>query len=152
MRNMKYIIFILIIIINAKAFAKEVTVDIFFVSSAGSTKVMEFGNILTYRQTEGIASWSDSEGDYGLLECLGNYVTNKDKGTILKNYCKGTNRNKDTFWLIMNRNSNDYEAGIGKSTYIHGTGKFINYKNRICLYGVEIIEGMAVLKQKCKLD
>ena len=45
---------------------------------------MEFGNILTYRQTEGIASWSDSEGDYGLLECLGNYVTNKDKGTIFE--------------------------------------------------------------------
>ena len=132
-------------------FSKEVTIDIFFVSSAGTNKVMQFGDVLTYRQTEGTASWSDSEGDYGLLECLGNYVTNKNDGTTLNNYCKGTNRNKDTFWLIMNRNSNDYEAGIGKSTYLHGTGKFKEYKNIVCLYGVEIIEGMAVLKQKCKL-
>jgi len=138
--------------VNFKAAAKEVTIDIFFVSSAGSNKVMEFGNILTYRQTAGVASWSDSEGDYGLLECLGNYVSNKKDGTILNNYCKGTNRKKDTFWLVMHRNSNEYEAGIGKSTYLQGTGKFKKYENTECLYGVEIIEGMAVLKQKCKLN
>ena len=148
---MRYFIFILIFFFNTICIAKEITIDIFFVSSAGTNKVMKFGEILTYRQTEGIASWSDSEGDYGLLECLGNYVTNKSDGTILNNYCKGTNRNKDTFWLIMNRNSNDYEAGIGKTTYLQGTGKFKKYKNIVCVYGVEIIEGMAVLKQKCKL-
>ena len=148
---MRYFIFILIFFFNTICIAKEITIDIFFVSSAGTNKVMKFGEILTYRQTEGIASWSDSEGDYGLLECLGNYVTNKNDGTILNNYCKGTNRNKDTFWLIMNRNSNDYEAGIGKTTYLQGTGKFKKYKNVVCVYGVEIIEGMAVLKQKCKL-
>jgi hypothetical protein len=51
----------------------------------------------------------------------------------------------------MNRNSNDYEAGIGKTTYLQGTGKFKKYKNVVCVYGVEIIDGMAVLKQKCKL-
>ena len=148
---MRYFIFFLIFFFNTICIAKEITIDIFFVSSAGTNKVMKFGEILTYRQTEGIASWSDSEGDYGLLECLGNYVTNKNEGTILNNYCKGTNRNKDTFWLIMNRNSNDYEAGIGKTTYLQGTGKFKKYKNVVCVYGVEIIEGMAVLKQKCKL-
>tara|TARA_B100001564_G_scaffold295456_1_gene260581 strand:+ start:203 stop:649 length:447 start_codon:yes stop_codon:yes gene_type:complete len=148
---MRYFIFIFIFFLNTICIAKEITIDIFFVSSAGTNKVMKFGEILTYRQTEGIASWSDSEGDYGLLECLGNYVTNKNEGTILNNYCKGTNRNKDTFWLIMNRNSNDYEAGIGKTTYLQGTGKFKKYKNVVCVYGVEIIEGMAVLKQKCKL-
>ncbi len=148
---MRYFILILIFFLNTICIAKEITIDIFFVSSAGTNKVMKFGEILTYRQTEGIASWSDSEGDYGLLECLGNYVTNKNEGTILNNYCKGTNRNKDTFWLIMNRNSNDYEAGIGKTTYLQGTGKFKKYKNVVCVYGVEIIEGMAVLKQKCKL-
>ena len=115
---MRYFIFILIFFFNTICIAKEITIDIFFVSDAGTNKVMKFGEILTYRQTEGVASWSDSEGDYGLLECLGNYVTNKSDGTILNNYCKGTNRNKDTFWLIMNRNSNDYEAGIGKTTYL----------------------------------
>tara|TARA_Y100001935_G_C16875977_1_gene300184 strand:- start:29 stop:481 length:453 start_codon:yes stop_codon:yes gene_type:complete len=132
--------------------AKEVSIDIFFINKGGTNKVMKFGEILTYRQTEGTASWSDSEGDYGLLECMGNYVTNNSDGTILNNYCKGTNRNKDIFWLIMNRNSSDYEAGVGRIKYLHGTGKFKKYKNLECIYGVEIIEGMAVLKQKCVID
>ena len=31
---------------------------------------MEFGDILTYRQTSGTATWNDSEGDYGVLKCM----------------------------------------------------------------------------------
>ena len=149
---MKYFLVFLILTFSAVASTKEITVDIFFVAKAGSNKVMKFGEFLTYRQTEGTASWSDSEGDYGLLECMGNYVTNKTDGTTLNNYCKGTNRNKDTFWLIMKRNSNDYAAGIGRAKYINGTGKFRKYKGLDCIYGIEIIEGMAVLKKKCNFN
>ncbi len=133
-------------------YSKSVTIDIFFITKAGTNKAMEFGDILTYRQTEGTASWSDSEGDYGILECMGNYITNKIEGTILKNYCKGTNRKKDIFWLVMNRNSSNYDAGIGKITYLHGTGKYKKYLNKQCLYAIEMIEGMVVLKQKCELE
>ena len=57
---------------------------------------MKFVNILTYRQTEGIAKKKDSEEDYGLLKCIGNYVTIIDEGTILNNYCQGTNRSIDS--------------------------------------------------------
>ena len=149
---MRYLLTILFFFIHVNVLAKEVTVDIFFISSAGTNKVMTFGDILVYRQTEGTASWADSEGDYGLLECMGNYLIKKNEGTVLNNYCKGTNRQKDIFWLIMKRTSSDYEAGIGKSTYLHGTGKFQDYEGVECIYGVEILEGMAVLKQKCKLN
>ena len=108
---------IIYFIFSCNLLAKEITVDIFS-SDAGTNKVMKFGDILTYRQTEGSATWSDSEGDYGLLKCMGNYVTTEAKGTILNNYCKGTNRDKDSFWLIMNRNSADYELGTGRITYL----------------------------------
>ena len=77
-------------------FTKDITIDIFFVSDAIDNKVMKFGNILTYRQTEGTATWKDSEGDYGLLKCMGNYVTIIDERTILNNYCQGTNRSIDS--------------------------------------------------------
>ena len=49
---------------------------------------------------------------------MGNYVTTKKEGTILNNYCQGTNRNKESFWLIMNRNSDEFEIGVGRITYI----------------------------------
>ena len=143
---------IIYFIFSYNMIAKEITVDIFFSSDAGTNKVMKFGDILTYRQTEGSATWSDSEGDYGLLKCMGNYVTTEAKGTILNNYCKGTNRDKDSFWLIMNRNSADYELGTGRITYLKGTGKFKEYEKFKCIYAVDVTEGLAVVKQKCKLN
>ena len=149
---MKYLFkIIMAYIMSYNLLAKEITIDIFFSLDSGTNKVMKFGDLLTYRQTEGNATWSDSEGDYGLLKCMGNYVTTKSEGTILKNYCKGTNRDKESFWLIMNRNSSDYELGVGKITYLQGTGKFKSYENLECLYAVELTEGLAVLKQKCNL-
>ena len=53
-------------------YAKEITIDIFFVTDAIDNKVMKFGNILTYRQTERTAIWKDSKGDYILLKCMSN--------------------------------------------------------------------------------
>ena len=147
---MKYFVSVIFwYILSLSLLAKEITVDIFFVTEAVNGKVMEFGDMLTYRQTEGTATWTDSEGDYGLLKCMGNYVTTKSKGTILNNYCQGTNRNKESFWLIMNRNSDDYELGVGKSTYIKGEGKFKKYEKFVCIYAVELTDGLAVIKQKC---
>ena len=35
--------------------------------------------------------------------------------------------------------------------YIAGEGKFKEYVNINCLYAVELNEGLAVIKQKCKL-
>ena len=41
---------------------------------------MNFGDKLTYRNTKGTGSWKDSMGDYGIIKCLGNYLSsNKEK-------------------------------------------------------------------------
>lgn len=150
---MKYILNIIIgFFFSLNLISKELTIDIFFVADAIDNKVMKFGDMLTYRHTEGTATWIDSEGEYGLLNCMGNYLTTKSEGTILKNYCQGSNRDKDPFWLVMKRNSSDYELGVGRIKYIKGEGKFKEYENLECLYAIELIEGLAVLKQKCKFD
>ena len=77
---------------------------------------------------------------------MGNYVTNKKEGIILNNYYQGTNRNKESFWLIMNRNSVYFQKGIGRITYIKSEGKFKEYEKFKYLYAVELIEGLVVLK------
>ena len=74
---------------------------------------------LTYRHFKGTASWRDSDGDYGNLKCLGNYVSSKEDRTTLNNYCQGTNKDGDVFWLTMVRKSTDYDRGIGQSEYIY---------------------------------
>ena len=86
------------------------------------------------------------------LECAGNHTIIKDKGTILKNYCKGLNKDGDIFWLMMDRNSMDFDAGIGKITYRKGTGKFDKYEGVECLYAITFLaNGNGTFqKAKCK--
>ncbi len=144
------ILFILFSNFN-KVFSAEFDVDITFLTDAGSSNVMEFGEELTVRQFNGTASWKDNKGDYGTLKCLGNYVSSKKKGTILNNYCKGSNKDEDIFWLIMNRNSTDYDGGVGKSEYIYGEGKFKKLIGVKCIYAIEISKEFSIIKQKCKV-
>ena len=51
------------------------------------------------------------------------YLT-QGKRTTLKNYCKGSNVEDDNFWLIMDRKSDNFDAGIGEIEYVEGNGKF----------------------------
>ena len=64
--------------------------------------------------------------DWGIIECTGSHTLHKKKGAIAKNYCKETNVEDDNFWLIMNRNSNDFDAGIGELKYVR---ELVNLKN-----------------------
>ncbi len=129
----------------------EYPFDITFITDTGQTDVINFGDKLIYNQFKGTASWKDNTGDYSIIKCMGNYVSSEKSGTILNNYCRGVNKHEDKFWLTMNRNSLDYDGGIGKFEYIYGAGKFKNLKNTNCIYVVEISEEFSMLKQKCKI-
>ena len=151
---MKYFILTLLLFVN-NVFSEtkaEYTVDITFIEDAGSEDVMNFENKFTYRNTKATASWKDNSGDYGILKCLGNYMSYEKVGTELNLYCQGSNKEGDVFWLTMKRNSKDYDGGIGKSEYIYGQGKFKKLINAKCIYAVEISKEFSILKQKCKID
>ena len=149
------LIFFLVFFFSLNSFSKdldEFTVDITFVTDAGSQEIINFKNNLTYRNTKGTTSWKDSLGNYGILKCLGNYISSKNLGTNLNLYCQGADKDGDEFELIMKRNSEDYDGGIGRSEYIHGEGKFKKLINTKCIYAVEILEEFSILKQKCKTN
>ena len=69
---------------------------------------MKFGNILTYRQTEGTATWKDSEGDYGLLKCMGNYVRKVNITTEMVGRYLGE-------YVITNKKVQHGAPGVGAS-------------------------------------
>ena len=50
----------------------------------------------------------------------------------------------------MNRNSSDYDGGIGKSEYIYGTGKFKRLIGRKCNLAVKYIEEFSFYRHRCK--
>ena len=74
---------------------------------------MNFNNKLTYRNTKGTASWKDSLGNYGILKCLGNYLSSEKLRNNFKFILSGENKDEDVFWLTMKRNSEDYDGGMG---------------------------------------
>ena len=151
---MKYFILTMLLFVN-NVFSEtkaKYTVDITFITDAGKTDIMNFKNKLTYRNTRRTASWKDSAGNYGILKCLGNYLSSKTLGTSLNLYCQGADKDGDEFELIMKRNSEDYDGGIGKSEYVHGEGKFKKLINTKCIYAVEILNDFSILKQKCKTN
>ena len=123
-------------------------------SNEGDIRVIELPDLLTYRLFYVKSNWKDSLGDWGIIECTGSHTLHKKKGTIVKNYCKGTNVEDDNFWLIMDRNSNDFDAGIGELKYVKGTGKFKKYIGTKCVYAVSHLkEGKgSFIKSKCKFN
>ena len=47
----------------------------------------------------------------------------KNSNAKLLGFCDGKNQDNEKFWLELRRNTEDFDAGIGKSKFIFGTGK-----------------------------
>ena len=148
---MKILISLLLLLIN-NLFSSEFELEIMSATDGSNTTIFNFSDNTTYRHFHSFQNWKDSLGDWGSLECAGNHTIIKDEGTILKNYCKGLNKDGDMFWLMMDRNSIDFDAGVGKIIYRKGTGKFDKYEGVECLYAITFLgNGNGTFqKAKCK--
>ena len=149
---MRNTLFILLMFISDLLYSYDFEVEI--LSNEGDINIVEFADILTYRQFRIKSNWKDNLGDWGVIDCSGNHTVFKNKGTILKNYCKGSNVLGEDFWIIMDRESDNFDAGIGKIEYIKGTGKFKEYKGTKCVYAVSHLplgKG-SFIKSKCNFN
>ena len=113
-----------------------------------------FDDSSSYNLVKGEGPWEDNKGDFGHLNCIGK-TSNINQNSILDMVCSAYDNGGDKFWLKLDRNS-ERDAGIGKVTYIKGTGKFKNYYNFNCVYAVNYLkdgneeERTGFYKQKCK--
>ena len=150
---MKQILFLIIIFFPFNSFASNYEVEFFFTTDDRDFHVMKFTDELTLRQFKTKANWKDSIGNFGVVECMGNHTIFKNDKTILKMYCKEINKRNDNFVIMFERDSENVNVGVGKSTYIHAEGKYKNYKNTKCIYAVNLFENKgSIIKQKCKRE
>ena len=149
---MKIIYFIFLILFYFNLNAYDFELEILSSSDGNNTTIFNFSDNITYRHFHSFQNWKDNLGDWGTLECAGNHTIIKNKGTILKNYCKGTNQEGNIFWLVMDRNSVDFDAGVGKLLFRKGTGKFEKYDGVECVYAIKFSSnGLGSFqKAKCK--
>ncbi len=151
---MKILVLFFFMTLNRVLFSYDFEVEILSIRDKRDLHIFEYSDIITYRQFKGTGNWKDSLGDWGKVECAGNHTIIKGTGTVLKNYCKGTNKDGDIFWLMMDRESNDFDSGIGKIRYEKGTGKFIKYEGAKCVYAITFLprgDG-SFIKSKCNLS
>ena len=127
--------------------------EIFFSSSSYDTDIIEFPNNTKYQQIKNTANWQNTYGDYGILKCLFNvYLGENDSNTRLSGFCDRKNQDNEKFWLEFERNTDDFDAGIGRSKFIFGNGKYKKFIGTQCIYAVKILDDSAFSKHKCKLD
>ena len=90
-------------------------------------------------------------GNYGIIECNSLTEKKKDDLVFLKVICEMSINDGNKIWTILERNSESYNAGIGKSIIIDGTGKFKKLKGISCIYAVTKYQNSSFVKEKCKL-
>ena len=141
------------IFFSYSSFTSDYEVEFFVTVDDRDLDVMEFSDEITLRQFKNNANWKDNAGNYGVVECMGNHTVFKSERTLLKMYCKEINKSNDNFVIMFERDSENFDAGVGKSTYIDAVGKYKNYKNTKCIYAVNQFENKgSIIKQKCNLE
>ena len=99
--------------------------------------------------TEGV--WEDNRGSYGVMSCLISLLTKNNEETQLDGFCEANDDSKDEakFWITLKRNSLE-TSGVGKVTYIAGTGIYKKVIGMSCPYAVTYIQkNYGMIKQKC---
>ena len=150
---MKNILCLIMFFFSYSSFSSDYEVEFFVTVDDRDLDVMEFSDEITLRQFKNNANWKDNAGNYGVVECMGNHTVFKSERTLLKMYCKEINKSNDNFVIMFERDTENLNVGVGKSTYIHAEGKFKNFKNTKCIYAVNTFENKgSIIKQKCKLE
>ena len=90
-------------------------------------------------------------GNYGIIRCNSLIETKQEDLIFLKVICETSVNDGNKIWSVLERNSDSFKAGIGKSLIIDGTGKFKKLKNTECIYAVTKFKNASFVKEKCKL-
>ena len=74
---MKNIIIIIFLFISKILFAYDFEFEM--LSNEGDVRVVEFPDLLVYRQFQIKSNWKDTLGDWGIIECTGTHTLRRGK-------------------------------------------------------------------------
>ena len=94
------------------------------------------------------STWTDSNGDYGIILCLGTIDKFLDKSVILNLACSGRNQDNEKF--TGNIVKTDAQDAVLEFTYMDGTGKFERLIGRKCNLAVRYIDEFTFYRHRCK--
>ena len=153
---MKYLLLLICFFINILS-AEEFSLEAY--SSTKRDRIKVADNFV-YENIETKGQWKDSKGQYGLVFCHGNIVS--ENGTKkLQSFCEYKDRDNDKAWTVLTSNKQidldnkmyqfDTTAEIGKNIYLNGSGKYKSLIGYECTFAVKYYdEEYNFLVQNCK--
>ena len=141
-------ILILIFFLSHAIFGKEYNLQWYV--KGETTKELKYDDSNSYGTTNAKGPWEDSLGNFGSLSCAGIFGKNNNKDVVDVN-CIGIDNNDNKFSVNMKRIS-EKNIGLGKVTYLKGTGIYKFLAGKTCNYAVNYTNGYGFYKQKCNLE
>ncbi len=146
---MKYIL-ILVFFINLQLISSEYKLSWFPKDKYFDSIKTPENNKFSLINTAGV--WEDNRGSFGVMKCLISLFTKENKSTDLDGFCEADDINVNSkFWVTLTRNSLE-TSGVGKMTYVSGTGIYKNVIGITCAYAVTYLGEYGIIKQKCNKD
>ena len=153
---MKYLLLLICFFINILS-AKEFSLEAY--SSTKRDRIKVADNFV-YENIETKGQWKDSNGQYGLVFCHGNIIS-ENGIKKLQSFCEYKDRDNDKAWTVLTSNKEidldnkmyqfDTTAEIGKNIYLNGSGKYKSLIGYKCTFAIKYYdEEYNFLVQKCK--
>tara|TARA_A100001015_G_scaffold256693_1_gene298882 strand:+ start:101 stop:571 length:471 start_codon:yes stop_codon:yes gene_type:complete len=146
---MNFLITLLFFFLFHYSHAKEL------ITTAYSTTVeekYELGNGTVHTNLITSGMWTDNFGNYGKNKCFGLFTTYMDKSINLNMKCETIDHNGNKSWSVINRESNEFDAGVGVTKYEDGTGPWKYLIGTECKYGIKYFEEASYSVEKCKIS
>ena len=153
---MKYLILLTCLLINILS-SEEFSLEAY--SSTKRDRIKVADNFV-YENIETKGQWKDSKGQYGLVFCHGNIIS-ENGIKKLQSFCEYKDRDNDKAWTVLTSSKEidldnkmyqfDTTAEIGKNIYLNGSGKYKSLIGYKCTFAVKYYdEEYNFLVQKCK--
>ena len=128
---MKYLILLTCLLINILS-SEEFSLEAYSSTNRDRIKVAD---IFVYENIETKGQWKDSNGQYGLVFCHGNIIS-ENGIKKLQSFCEYKDRDNDKAWTVLTSSKEidldnkmyqfDTTAEIGKNIYLNGSGKYLS--------------------------
>ena len=143
----------LIIIFLCMLFSNMISANLYEIEASG--KILSNNTIELKKGYEksiifNESTFTDSNGDFGIIECLGTLDKFLDKSIVLNLFCSGRNQNNEKFTGKIIRKSDSQEAGVGVFEYVNGSGKYNALIGRKCNLAVRYIDEFSFYRHICK--
>ena len=146
---MKFLVFVILIILNKYSFAAE------WISEASAKisilKKIELPGGSVYSSFEVNGASKDNVGKYGTAYCVGHRIDSKNKLEEQKLFCNTYISDGNEYSFMQIRKKTDTDAGVGKTIILNGTGPYKKLANKECIYAVKYLNDHAFLTTKCSV-